>query len=181
MSIRATILAGLAAVACALAPAAYANRGLSDDQRIWLSAHNEERAEFGVPPLEWDPRLARDAFLWAHRLAEEGQLRHSSLDERRGRGENLWMGTAGYYRPEQMIGFFADEKQHFQSGRFPNVSRTGNWSDVGHYTQIVWAETRRVGCARATGAQFDVLVCRYWPAGNVMGTHIAPQTRVARR
>lgn len=91
------------------------------------------------------------------------------------------MGTAGYFTPQQMIAHFAAEKQHFRAGDFPQVSRTGNWADVGHYTQIVWATTREVGCATARGARFDVLVCRYWPAGNLMGARIAPRDNIARR
>ena len=49
-------------------------------------------------------------------------------------------------------------------------SRTGNVSHVGHYTQIVWPTSRRVGCATASNRSKDVLVCRYLPAGNVVGT-----------
>jgi hypothetical protein len=40
---------------------------------------------------------------------------------------------------------------------------------VAHYVQIVWRGTRAVGCAMASGASDDYLVCRYSPAGNVVG------------
>jgi hypothetical protein len=49
------------------------------------------------------------------------------------------------------------------------VSRTGDWSQVAHYTQIVWPATQRVGCATASNRSNDYLVCRYLPAGNVVG------------
>lgn len=185
MSIRTTILGGLApllfGVGIMLSGVVHADSGDAPNEQVWLSAHNAERAEFGVAPLNWNPRLAQEARTWAHRLAREEALRHASTGERGGRGENLWMGTAGYYSAAQMVGYFVDEKRHFRAGEFPLVSRTGNWADVGHYTQIVWADTREVGCATARGPRFDVLVCRYWPSGNVMGTHIAPQRHVARR
>ena len=64
----------------------------------------------------------------------------------------------------------------FRPGVFPDVSRTGRWSDVGHYTQIIWPETQEVGCATALNASHEVLVCRYWPAGNVIGYRLDPQT-----
>jgi len=34
---------------------------------------------------------------------------------------------------------------------------------------VVWRDTQEVGCAVATARGNDVLVCRYWPAGNVWG------------
>jgi hypothetical protein len=137
-------------------------------QRV-LAEHNRERDRAGVPRLAWNGKLARDAQLWAQRLAVEGWLRHASQAENRGAGENLWMGSAGYYGPESMIAAFLEERQNYRNGTFPNVSRTGNWEDVGHYTQVVWRDTREVGCAVARNTRDDFLVCRYWPSGNWMG------------
>ena len=59
----------------------------------------------------------------------------------------------------------------FQPRRFlpaANLS-VGDWSQVAHYTQIVWPSTERVGCATASNRSNDYLVCRYLPAGNVVG------------
>ena len=148
-------------------------------EHAWLAAHNQARAEFGVLPLRWSDRLAEDARSWAEQLAQHEVMRHSSLDEREDTGENLWMGTAGHYAPEQMIGAFIEEKEHFHVGRFPEVSKTGDWGDVGHYTQVIWPATKEVGCATARGSRFDVLVCRYYPAGNVIGRRIWPGRLVA--
>ena len=41
----------------------------------------------------------------------------------------------------------------------------------GHYTQIVWADTERVGCAFRTCSEdgSQVWVCNYYPAGNIVG------------
>ncbi|MEP0392688.1 MAG: CAP domain-containing protein [Erythrobacter sp.] len=169
------------AFALGLGGKADARSDLSQEQSAWFNAHNEARDAFGTAPLEWSERLTMEAQQWADQLARENTIRHSNPDIRARTGENLWMGTSGYFHPSQMIGFFVDEQRYFRSGRFPNVSRTGNWADVGHYTQIVWAETREVGCAKATNGQNDVLVCRYYPGGNVLGQMIAPQRKIARR
>lgn len=134
-----------------------------------LDTHNAERERLRLPRLQWSPHLEREAADWAHSLGRRGVLEHADGQNRNGTGENLWMGTAGAWDVERMVGMFLDERKHYRHGAFPDVSRTGNWADVGHYTQIVWRDTREVGCAMATARGNDVLVCRYYPAGNVWG------------
>ena len=137
-------------------------------QRVLVS-HNRERLRIGLPALRWSAQLSREAGSWARSLARRGTLEHSGREDM---GENLWMGSADWFSPEQMIGNFLSERRAFRPGRFPYVSRTGDWSDVGHYTQIIWPETQAVGCALARSRGQDVLVCRYWPAGNVYGERV---------
>ena len=134
-----------------------------------LEQHNRERARFGLARLSWSGKLAREAQVWADELARSNTMRHSTRAQRGGAGENLWAGSAGYYSPAQMIDGFLQERRMFRAGNFPDVSTTGQWSDVGHYTQIIWPQTREVGCAIARGQGNDFLVCRYMPAGNVYG------------
>jgi hypothetical protein len=134
-----------------------------------LAAHNAERAALGLPPLAWDNDLGNGAATYVTRMATIGSFEHSDRATRRGIGENLWYGTHGAYSVEQMVGAWASEKRMFVAGIFPSVSRTGNWVDVAHYTQIIWPTTLRVGCALGSTARMDYLVCRYAPAGNVDG------------
>jgi hypothetical protein len=134
-----------------------------------LAMHNRERAAVGAPPLLWDDGLAAAAAAYAPALVRLGRLEHSPPASRTGQGENLWMGTAEAYRLEEMFGAWADEKRLLRAGTFPNVSTSGRWQDVAHYTQIVWRSTQRVGCAVHGNRQWDYLICRYAPAGNVVG------------
>ncbi|NUQ17442.1 MAG: hypothetical protein HOP95_03160 [Sphingomonas sp.] len=134
-----------------------------------LVAQNVERAAVGLPPLVWDNALGTAAGIYAAQMAATGLFQHSDRSGRRGIGENLWFGTHGAYPVESMVAAWASEKRMFVPGVFPNVSRTGNWGDVGHYTQMIWPTTQRVGCALASTARFDYLVCRYSPAGNIDG------------
>ena len=136
-----------------------------------LSVHQAERAAVGVPGLVWDQRLADGATRWAQQLARTGVLQHHMYitGDPNEPGENLWMGTRGAWSPAQMVGHWAQEKRDFRRGVFPSVSRSGGYGEVGHYTQMVWRDTRTVGCGLATSAYFDVLVCRYQRPGNVMG------------
>jgi len=142
---------------------------LGDAATSILKVHNRERAAVRVPPLEWDTTLAAHAAVWAKHLAKLGKLEHSTNKDRPGEGENLWMGTAGAYTPSEMADAWASEKSHFRYGAFPNVSDSGNWQVVGHYTQMIWRNTTKVGCAIASSKKWDILVCRYSPPGNWMG------------
>jgi hypothetical protein len=137
-----------------------------------IALHNRERAAVGAPPLAWDKALAAAAAGYGPVLERLGKLAHSEPGARLGQGENLWMGTKGAYRLEEMAGSWADEKTLFRPGTFPAVSRNGHWQDVAHYTQMIWKGTTRFGCALREGAQSDFLICRYAPPGNVVGESV---------
>jgi hypothetical protein len=167
-SLSAPLAAALLAVAVA-PPAAGASNAASQFPARVLAVHNAARAQAGVAPLVWDPALGNAAASYATQLALTNSFHHSDRRARPGIGENLWMGTRGAFSYEAMVGRWASEQRDFVPGIFPAVSRSGNWENVGHYTQMVWPTTTRVGCAVASNARNDFLVCRYSPAGNVDG------------
>ena len=133
-----------------------------------LTAHNEERALVGALPLEWDAKLASDAASYGPVLATLRHLVHSPRDTRPNERENLAMAWHGTLSPEQLVDMWSREKRLLEPGVFPDVSRTGNWEDVAHYTQMVWPTTTHVGCA-LFAADWDYLICRYSPPGNKDG------------
>jgi Cysteine-rich secretory protein family len=137
-----------------------------------LAVHNRERGLVGVAPLAWDAGLAREAAAYALVLARLGRLEHSPPASRPGEGENLAMGTSGAYSAAALAALWAGEKSNFVNGVFPAVSRTGNWTAVGHYSQMIWRATQRVGCGTASGGGNLYLVCRYAPFGNVYGQRV---------
>lgn len=136
-----------------------------------LDAHNAERRAMGVAALVWDAGLANDAARYAEEMARSGQFQHSARTTRSTpSGENLWMGPRRLYDYRSMMTAFLDERALFRADRpVPDISRSGRWQDVGHYSQIIWRGTRSVGCALAEGRDNDYLVCRYFPAGNIFG------------
>lgn len=149
------------------APAA---RGEGLLRQAVLDGHNRARGEVDVAPLVWDNRLAADAGTYARTLAQTDQFRHADqpLDGSR-EGENLFQGTRDAYSYAEMVQLWIDERSDFVNLATPQFSRSGNWAGVAHYTQIVWRGTTSVGCALASNGQTDYLVCRYSPAGNVVG------------
>ena len=139
-------------------------------KQAMLARHNAARAAVGVPPLVWNDALAADAHAYAQQMARTGRFAHAPQPQGPGRqGENLWTGTRGAYRYAEMVDAWIAEKRLFTNGAAPAFSTTGHYEDVAHYTQIIWRTTRAVGCALASNAHDDYLVCRYAPPGNVVG------------
>lgn len=174
-----------AAVMVAIAPATSAasagSRLIISPQTAFamrvVAAHNLLRAAATVPPALWDAQLAASADEYAAELARTGRFAHSPADSRQGQGENLWMGTTNAYPVDRMVADWGSEERMFHAGQFPTVSTTGRWEDVGHYTQIIWPTSVRVGCALRSSAKDDYLVCRYSPSGNVFGRRVGmPET-----
>jgi hypothetical protein len=158
-------------------PASFASGSISE--RV-VRSQNGERERMGLRDLVWDPTLAAAAASYADELAATGKWQHSAPETRVGQGENLWMGTHAAFSPEEMVGDWIAERKLFRSGTFPNVSSSGSWHDVGHYTQLIWPATNRVGCAVRSSAEYDYLVCRYSGPGNVMGDRVGPMTLASR-
>lgn len=133
-----------------------------------LSAHNRERLLVGHAPLAWDANLAAAAAAYGPTLARLHQLVHSPRETRPGQRENLARAFHGTLSAEQLVDLWSREKMMLRPGLFPAVSSTGQWEDVAHYTQMVWPTTTRVGCA-IFAADWDYLICRYSPPGNIDG------------
>ncbi|XOF34839.1 MAG: CAP domain-containing protein [Candidatus Electrothrix sp. YB6] len=128
----------------------------------FVAAHNKWRAEVGVPPVTWDPQLAREAQEWADKLLRLDVMKHSTYEERHGTGENIFWASSPH-TPAHVVDSWGNEKQYYDYG--------GNCCSLvcGHYTQVVWKETQRIGGGVARDEDDVYWVCRYDPAGNMNG------------
>jgi len=132
-----------------------------------LAAQNKYRAELGETALVWSDRLADSAQTWALHLANDVHaMKHSGASAT---GENIATWPAGHATLTRLVELWGDEKQYFVDASFPDISRTGDWHAVGHYSQLVWRKTTEVGCGLAAGGGQDYLVCQYSPMGNFSG------------
>jgi len=133
-----------------------------------LAAHNKFRSMLGISKLTYSSALAATAQKYANTLAKRNGLGHST--GRNNIGENLAMGTSRVFDHLDLIALWTKEKKNFMNKKWPNVSKTGNWKDVAHYSQIVWRNTKQVGCAIATNTKNRFIVCHYKPSGNWVGS-----------
>ena len=172
----------LVVVACVPQPARVVERRVNDTpaprgalllRSAMLEGQNAARAATGAPPLIWDDRLAAEAYAYAREMARTGRFEHARRPQLVGdEGENLWTGTRDAYAYREMVGHWIAERADFVRQPVPYSSRAGRFEDVGHYIQIIWRATHTMGCAMASSATEDYLVCRYLPAGNVFGRRI---------
>ncbi|XP_025949594.2 serotriflin-like [Dromaius novaehollandiae] len=140
----------------------------ADQQKLVVDKHNALRR--GVNPsasnmlkMKWSPEVAKNAEAWANKCT----LSHSPTALRKINvtcGENLFMSTAPSSWPDVVQKWY-DEVKNFKYG----TGATSAGAVVGHYTQVVWYRSNKVGCAVAhcPEANFQYFyVCQYCPAGN---------------
>ena len=128
----------------------------------WVDAHNHYRARHCASALTWSAKLAEVAQRWANTLRDRGcQFGHSGGNF----GENLAAGTKGTLDPASVVKMWYDEIAQY---RFPD----GGFSmETGHFTQVVWRGTQRVGCGHSQCKGMDIYVCEYDPPGNWEGQY----------
>jgi uncharacterized protein YkwD len=125
-----------------------------------LAAHNAVRQRVKVRALTWSDGLAERAQAWADTLLRQREFVHSS---RNPYGENLFEIMGAPATPAQVVADWASEEVNYDY-------RANQCHGVcGHYTQIVWRETRQVGCGVARSSGREVWVCEYQPRGNWVG------------
>lgn len=86
-----------------------------------------------------------------------------------GQGENLaWYWSSN---PAQIVAVL-HETSHASDAWYDEIndpgydfSNPGFSSGIGHFTQMVWASTTKLGC----GVSGEYLTCRYSPQGNYIG------------
>lgn len=97
-----------------------------------------------APPVEWDEELAQ----FARDYAPICQMQHSSGPY----GENLAGGAGGGYNIERAFNSWASEGDHYDWNQPGVLEATvnGETMGLGHFTQVVWKATTKIGCAAVT-------------------------------
>jgi len=141
-----------------------------------LRKHNQYRRKHGARPLRLDGSLSSGAQSHANYLARKGTaLKQSDHADLNGIGENLSFACSSRKAPS---GDSATDQWYREVYDY-NYNNPGFSSGTGHFTQVVWKNSRNLGIAKAKGtAYFDGrtwqctwTVGRYKPAGNVSGQY----------
>ncbi|KAL6742444.1 hypothetical protein Aduo_015593 [Ancylostoma duodenale] len=161
------------------------NKNLNDKARQNLvDTHNKLRSTLGKglakDPLGTNgiaPKAARmlkmiydcEIEYNAQKHADSCVFKHSPSSQRPGLGENLWMTSAKNYG--------VDLAAVSQNGIGPsNILTDALWNRphkmIGHYTQMAWQNSYKLGCGIKWCPSMTYVVCQYGPAGNWMGSLI---------
>ncbi|XP_068163325.1 glioma pathogenesis-related protein 1 [Antennarius striatus] len=156
---------------------------ITDVKFIDECVREHNRARSSVSPaasdmlhMTWDKNLAITARTWAGNCVFE---HNPSLKDVRlhpdfsSVGENIWTGSPpSSFDVTRAMKSWVDEKRHYSYDS--NVCS----AICGHYTQVVWASSHKVGCAVQlcpngisgfSSTEGSIFVCNYAPAGNVNG------------
>ncbi|XP_028728902.1 GLIPR1-like protein 1 isoform X1 [Peromyscus leucopus] len=141
-----------------------------------VDSHNELRSKVNPPAanmnhLYWDKKLAKVAESWSKNC----KFAHNPcINKRQGcikdydvLGENIFLGGV-QTPPKRMISYWYNETQYYD---FETMACS---KVCGHYTQVVWANSLRIGCAISNcpnlGSSTGLFVCNYSPPGNYRDT-----------
>jgi pathogenesis-related protein 1 len=166
---RAAVLPALLLFGC-LDKSADDSGGSTDSATIeaWLAAHNEARdaaaptPDPALPDLSWDEGLARVALDWSAGCRFEHSMGET--------GENLAVANFDMPPADVVDAWFSEISDYDYAS---NTCADGK--QCGHYTQLVWRDTTKVGCAVTECADVEgfgagrLWVCEYDPPGNWVG------------
>ncbi|KHJ82175.1 SCP-like protein [Oesophagostomum dentatum] len=154
---------------------------------VFLDMHNKFRSSL-ARGLEADglggnaPKAAKmlkmvydcDVEASAIKYAKQCYFAHSPFSDRPGLGENLFMTDALNYDKIKAAELASKEwwveLKDYGIGQ-ENILTDALWNRgvlIGHYTQMAWDTTYRLGCAVEHCPDMTYVVCHYGPMGNIM-------------
>ncbi|KAJ7382008.1 hypothetical protein OS493_037710 [Desmophyllum pertusum] len=138
-----------------------------------LQVHNSKRRLHGARPLTWDRSLARKAQAWAFILATKEEMKHAPPS---GAGENLFYSATTDNKIstcKDAVEAWYGEVSDYPFWNPPNSIFDVSGAQIGHFTQVVWKSTKKLGVGIASikrGFKTKTyIVARYTPPGNYEG------------
>lgn len=103
---------------------------------------------------------------WAKNLTSSGlcKLKRSFLESRGGAGEALYQNPTSFTRncSQALFGWYQQVLSYqFDDVPWDNVHRS--FYTVQDFAQVVWVNSKMIGCGASSGTSCSVVVCRYSP------------------
>ncbi|CAH1773108.1 unnamed protein product [Owenia fusiformis] len=146
-------------------------------ERIILQSHNDLRAlHENTPPFKWHRILAARALKHCKSLESTGRFAHSPSSSRQDphAGENLWRSISVRSQANLMNNYMGKKapQDWYNEIKYYDFKNPGFSSKTGHFTQIVWDNTKYLGCGLASGKRGNwhsyTVCCQYSPHGNYL-------------
>eukprot|EP00658_Telonema_sp_P-2_P060247 TRINITY_DN49203_c0_g1_i2.p1 TRINITY_DN49203_c0_g1~~TRINITY_DN49203_c0_g1_i2.p1 ORF type:complete len:251 (+),score=61.31 TRINITY_DN49203_c0_g1_i2:134-886(+) len=129
------------------------NESLEEFKAAMLEGHNKYRAKHSAPEVKWSDSCARNAQLCVDHCQATGSLSHSHYA---GQGQNVYFGHPGRSAEHALDSWYSEIKDYdFEQHQGHHT---------GHFTQIVWKQTVKIGAARSSDGEY--IACNYDPPGN---------------
>uniref|UniRef100_A0A3P9J3J9 SCP domain-containing protein n=1 Tax=Oryzias latipes TaxID=8090 RepID=A0A3P9J3J9_ORYLA len=127
-------------------------------QQEFLETHNAYRALHGAPPLTYNSKMCSEAQKWADECLRIHTLGHSETKD----GENMSLHSVfcWYVSGKDAVDAWYSEIKDY------NFKKPGFKSGTGHFTQVVWKESKELGLGMATDGRMAFVVGQYRPPGN---------------
>jgi len=138
----------------------------------YTAYHNNYRQLHNATLFSYDATVAASAQSWANSMSPNGAgcSTHSSGT---GYGENLaWTSSS---TPTADVSYLDSVQSWYSEVKDWSFSTSAGTSSAatGHFTQVVWASSTKVGCGRTQGSGGTCTVCQYDPPGNYVGDYAA--------
>jgi pathogenesis-related protein 1 len=147
----------------------------------FVAAHNQARSgpltptpSPPLPPVSWDAILADSVYDYAIEChGTNGLLSHNAdrstdyqaLGGSGYVGENIYGSSGTGATPDDAVSLWMSEASSYDYA-------SGDIGSAGHYTQIVWRDSVRIGCAIVDCPALtyhNTVICDYAPGGNISG------------
>nr|ALA23464.1 cap-4 [Haemonchus contortus] len=164
--------------------------GMSDEVRkMFVEKHNEYRTQVAkgeaknklggnAPKAARMLKMTYDCAIEENMMnyAKECKFAHNSYKDRNYWGQNLYMTSARNINKtraaENSVSAWFSELEHKGVPKENRLTMEVFNHGVGHYSQVVWQWSNKVGCAVVWCKDMTLVGCEYAPAGNYLGSLI---------
>ena len=132
-----------------------------------IDLQNKFRSRHHSPPLNYDKNVTNIAQKYANYLASHNLFEHGMLYDANGNrlGQNIMAIYNSKINNSEILKLAVN--QWYSEYKYYNYSNPGFSQKTGHFTQVVWKSSNKIGFGIAKNGSRTVVVADYYPAGNV--------------